>query len=819
MAVALLALLLLLVGTRAAHTINTIGHTVDNIRSDSGYWRRGMETNITLDLSVTDSPSNIENLYLVYVKVGEDGPYLPATQKSKDDNTVFGISLFIFDQTTTLYIKAEANQARCLRYRYDIPAAIEDSFEVTTQLPLTLEEAKSNPFVTIIVSGEVVLVQEDLTTPNIIVYFGYDLGTSQTLCANCELVRAALDGDRILLTLDGESETVHAYEYNPDTSLYEAVSFPLPADHIVNDGFGSCVALSGDTAVVGAESRANGLYLSAGGVYVYRIVDGVWTETQLIVQNFPQINEKLGMECDIAGNVLVVSGDRDKTYIYEAPPGTRPFQLSKTIMHYGDTTAATANPVRIATDGTNVLLVPYYSTSFEIAEIYSKNENGGWDLDQLVPMGTEIKEVSLRRGICVLMSSNLIQAHSRNSNTREWELVQSVSDATSFIDVSTDGFRVCLTQDSTFLICYNSDDSAPAYATLKLNSFSGSSQEITFTLKLFKASGVSVTADVNIFSESISVSTAGSSVTIDFANYPCDMGADPIAVELDTYTQPVNVNPQTLKVYRHEYSTSYDEFTVEDITRMQWDETAGDYTEQPYSQAVGESLAVNVTYLSYTNVGPWCYNNIGSEPSEPTRIAGSPGRHEVTLAPAKYPSVDFAKTAVCLTNWYNGDTQFCIQPSVGGYTKYHRLYPYVFPFAPVTAEGVAEVTIGFVNHYYMPVTEGIAALTVNGAPAVATATDGLYTYSLGAEAGNTKTKLELYIEVDNHHPSVPLMETNTTEVYLSVSRHQVIHSIPAKEEVVGYVQLYDQDGNEVTDERPVEVFWNGVHLGRAEYTQ
>jgi hypothetical protein len=104
----------------------------------------------------------------------------------------------------------------------------------------------------------------------------------------------ALEGDRALL--DGADEAAHFFVRDATGWRFEQTIRPSSSQ--VNDMFGSGLALSGETALLGA----------SGGeaAYVFERRDGLWTETQKLTPPAPA--ESYGFAVAIEGELAVIGG-------------------------------------------------------------------------------------------------------------------------------------------------------------------------------------------------------------------------------------------------------------------------------------------------------------------------------------------------------------------------------------------------------------------------------------------------------------------------------------------------------------------------------
>ncbi len=96
-----------------------------------------------------------------------------------------------------------------------------------------------------------------------------------------------------------------------DNTIVEALDWAeqdvIASDGAIDDRFGTSVAVSGDTAVVGAADVKIGDNYYQGAAYVFARQDGVWTETQKLTASDGAGMADFGTAVAIAGDTILIS--------------------------------------------------------------------------------------------------------------------------------------------------------------------------------------------------------------------------------------------------------------------------------------------------------------------------------------------------------------------------------------------------------------------------------------------------------------------------------------------------------------------------------
>ena len=121
-------------------------------------------------------------------------------------------------------------------------------------------------------------------------------------------IMVAVDGDTVLIAADGGGVTDapgKVYVYTRSGGIWSEQQQLMPSDGGVNDEFGLTLALDGDTAVVGAHWH-DALGEDSGAVYVYTRDMGVWVEQQKLTASDGSAVDEFGESVAVEDDTLVV---------------------------------------------------------------------------------------------------------------------------------------------------------------------------------------------------------------------------------------------------------------------------------------------------------------------------------------------------------------------------------------------------------------------------------------------------------------------------------------------------------------------------------
>ncbi len=103
------------------------------------------------------------------------------------------------------------------------------------------------------------------------------------------------------LTYSSPDTGVYTFDYTATGAQQEVTA----GDGTANDNFGDSVAISGDTAVIGADHHKVGNNVDQGAVYVFTLASGKWTLQQEITDANGAADEEFGDSVSISGDTLV----------------------------------------------------------------------------------------------------------------------------------------------------------------------------------------------------------------------------------------------------------------------------------------------------------------------------------------------------------------------------------------------------------------------------------------------------------------------------------------------------------------------------------
>lgn len=156
-----------------------------------------------------------------------------------------------------------------------------------------------------------------------------------------------------------------AYVFTYSDGSWSQTTMLTASDGDSFDGFGRAVAISGDVIVAGAYNDDD-INASSGAAYVFTRSGGSWSQTQKLKASDPEFGDNFGLAVAIDGNVIVVGAkdehpgglsDAGSAYVYELSSGTWS-QTAK--LNAADAAADDEFALSVAVSGDNILVgAPY----------------------------------------------------------------------------------------------------------------------------------------------------------------------------------------------------------------------------------------------------------------------------------------------------------------------------------------------------------------------------------------------------------------------------------------------------------------------------
>ena len=150
-------------------------------------------------------------------------------------------------------------------------------------------------------------------------------GISVALSGDTAVVGASVEDD------SGTTDNGAAYVFTRTAGVWTQQQKLLAADKSASDNFGASVAVSGDTAVVGAYGEDDGGTTGNGAAYVFTRTGGVWTQQQKLLAADVANNDQFGWSVALSGDTALVGARSESdsgttangaVYVFEAPAAT-----------------------------------------------------------------------------------------------------------------------------------------------------------------------------------------------------------------------------------------------------------------------------------------------------------------------------------------------------------------------------------------------------------------------------------------------------------------------------------------------------------------
>ncbi|MCH8241746.1 MAG: hypothetical protein IH897_03920 [Planctomycetes bacterium] len=132
-------------------------------------------------------------------------------------------------------------------------------------------------------------------------------GTSVAISGTTAVVGAEVGDGPV-----ADSGAAYVYDRLPDQS-WELTTTLAGIDSVEGDKFGVAVAMDGDVIVVGAK-QDDDHGSASGSAYVYRRIAGVWTQEEKLTASDADAGDEFGSTVDVSENIIVVGAPRNREF-------------------------------------------------------------------------------------------------------------------------------------------------------------------------------------------------------------------------------------------------------------------------------------------------------------------------------------------------------------------------------------------------------------------------------------------------------------------------------------------------------------------------
>jgi hypothetical protein len=125
-------------------------------------------------------------------------------------------------------------------------------------------------------------------------------------------------------TSAGKASAGAAYVFARSAGAWSQEAEPLAADGVAGDGFGSSVALSGDAALIGAPNHTTGGQAYAGAAYVFTRSGGAWLQEAEPTAADAAAGDGFGHSIALSGDTALVGAPGHAAYVFARSGGSWP---------------------------------------------------------------------------------------------------------------------------------------------------------------------------------------------------------------------------------------------------------------------------------------------------------------------------------------------------------------------------------------------------------------------------------------------------------------------------------------------------------------
>lgn len=185
-------------------------------------------------------------------------------------------------------------------------------------------------------------------------------------------------------SIDGNEAQGAVYVFEKSNGIWRRTQKLVADDGQTFATFGDAIAFNGNTAFVGAYGTVVNDNYSQGAVYVFKLANGTWTQTQKITSDDGQAFDNFGYSIALNGNTAIIGADgarvgtndfQGAAYVYDGSGGTWTYaqKLTASDGGIGDIFAYS-----IAFDGTRAMFGAYANNGYQGAVYVFGQTNGGW---------------------------------------------------------------------------------------------------------------------------------------------------------------------------------------------------------------------------------------------------------------------------------------------------------------------------------------------------------------------------------------------------------------------------------------------------------
>ncbi|PHS14845.1 MAG: hypothetical protein COA78_05540 [Blastopirellula sp.] len=226
----------------------------------------------------------------------------------------------------------------------------------------------------------------------------------------------ALDGEYAVIGVPDSGFAGSAYIYKQENGVWVEKQILQSVDGIDGDEFGTSVAISNTTVVIGARFDDHNNIDRAGSAYVFNEQNGVWNQSQKLIALNPEDNVHFGEFLAIDNDTIVLGAHLEHTaYIFTREAGTWSQQqiltASDNAFHFG---------LSVDIDGETIVVGTGFSTqngdqNAGSAYIF-ESENGTWSEQQKILASDSSPSLYFSRAIAIDAGTVIVGAYGNTTN-------------------------------------------------------------------------------------------------------------------------------------------------------------------------------------------------------------------------------------------------------------------------------------------------------------------------------------------------------------------------------------------------------------------